>query len=254
MIEFHLPSLDELRTAFAELARKVDPIARCVSALTSSQFIHPDGRTDNLGLTKISLDQAALLSHLCLQCPLALSIEVGFGMGSSAAVILGTRTFLKQPFEHLIFDPYGLVEGRGEVVQSYLQEQFGDNFRRIKKPSEIGLGQLLAERGPGCAGLIYIDGGHRFENVMVDFALADRLCCERGYIMFDDAWFPAIETVINYVMSNRPDYAIAHLPVLNASVIWKTGPDRRRWDAFKPFAVPDRCDWEPVKLPRRSPH
>src|SRR5215468_8931527 len=119
MTAFDLPSVPELRNSFAHLSRQVESISRCESALASGLFTHPDGRTDELGITKISLEQAALLSHLCIQCPLALSVEVGFGMGSSAAVILGTRTFLKKPFEHLIFDPYGLLEGRGQVVQSY---------------------------------------------------------------------------------------------------------------------------------------
>ncbi len=245
MTKLRLPSQGQLRTAFIELSQRVEPIRRCVSALETGQFVHPDGRVDDLRLEKISLEQAALISYLCSQCPVSLSVEIGFGMGSSAAAILGTRTFLKQRFEHLIFDPYGLPESRGCVVQSYLQMQFGDRFRRIKKPSEIGLGQLIDERGPGSAGLVYIDGGHHFENVMTDFVLGDKLCCEGGYIMFDDALFPAIETVINYVRTNRTDYAVAHLPVPNASVLRKIAPDRREWSAFKPFRVPNRSDWNP---------
>jgi hypothetical protein len=245
MTELHLPAQDHLLTALIELSQKVEPIRRCVSALETGQFVHPDGRVDELGVIKIYLEQAALISYLCSQCPLSLSVEVGFGMGSSATVILGTRTFLKHHFEHLIFDPYGLDEGRGCVVQSYLKAQFGNQFQRIEKPSEIGLGQLLDQRGPGSAGLIHIDGGHRFENVMVDFILGDKLCAAGGYIVLDDAWFPAIETVINYVRTNRPDYAVAHLPVSNTSVLKKIAPDRREWSAFKPFQVPNRSDWDP---------
>jgi hypothetical protein len=245
MTKLELPSQNQLRTGFIELSKKVEPIRRCVAALKTGRFVHPDGRVDDLGLERISLEQAALISHLCGQCPLSLSVEVGFGMGSSAAAILGTRTFLKQRFEHLIFDPYGLPSGRGCVVQSYLEQQFRDDFRRINKPSEVGLGQVLDERGPGSAGFIYIDGGHHFENVMTDFVLGDRLCAEGGYIVLDDALFPAIETVINYVRTNRPDYAVAHLPVPNASVLKKIAPDHREWSAFKPFQVPNRSDWDP---------
>ena len=78
---------------------------------------------------------------------------------------------------------------------------------------------------------------------MTDFVLADKLCSEGGYIVLDDAWFPAIETVINYVKVNRPDYAVAHLAVPNCSVLKKLGPDTRAWDAFKPFDVPQRENW-----------
>jgi hypothetical protein len=250
MNALNIPSENELLTSFQALARQVEPIARCVSALQSGQFVHPDGRKDDLGDVRFGLAKAALISHLSGLCPTPLSIEIGFGMGSSAAIILGTRRFINRPFEHLIFDPYGLPNGRGTVVQAYLKAQYGDEFKRIAKPSEIGLGQLLDERGRSKAGLIFIDGGHRYEDVMIDFVLSDKLCCEGGYIIFDDAWFPAIETVIAYIKNNREDYLLAHLPVPNASVIKKIAPDRRNWCSFKPFRVPERHDWEPVVAPK----
>jgi hypothetical protein len=81
---------------------------------------------------------------------------------------------------------------------------------------------------------------------MTDFVFADLLCCEGGYIVLDDAMFPAIETVINYIKANRPDYDLVHLPVINCSVAQKVSRDRRNWDAFTPFAVPDRHDWTPA--------
>jgi len=137
MAELELPRQEALTSAFLDLSRKVEPIRRCVSALRTGRFEHPDGRIDDLGPTRISIEQAALISCLCRQCCRPLSVEVGFGMGSSATVILGTRSFLNQGFEHLIFDPYSVMEGTGDVVQSYLVTEFGDRFRRINKPSEI---------------------------------------------------------------------------------------------------------------------
>jgi hypothetical protein len=180
-----------------------------------------------------------------MQCLTPLSVETGFGMGSSAAIILGTRRSEGKPFEHFIFDPWGLPDGRGNVVQSYLRARFGKDFQRIMKRSEYGLAELLDTRGTGTAGLVFIDGGHLFENVMSDFILADQLCCVGGYIVLDDALFPAIETVVNYVKSNRPDYAVAHLPVPYCSVLKKISTDAREWCSFKPFPVPQRSDWTP---------
>ena len=80
---------------------------------------------------------------------------------------------------------------------------------------------------------------------MTDFVLADQLCGMGGYIVLDDSLFPAIETVVNYVKANRPDYAVAHLPVPNCSVLRKVRRDQRPWDAFKPFDVPQRENWTP---------
>ena len=242
--EMKLPSgkiLEKLRA----LADKEEAVALCLAALETGTFRHPDGRADELGIVRLTMQQAGLLAYLAAECPKQMSIEVGFGMGSSAAVILGARRLSGSPFVHLIFDPFGLSSGQGNVVQSYLSARFPKGFRRIKKRSEIGLGQLLDRQGPGSAGLIFIDGGHRFENVMTDFVLADQLCCVGGHVVLDDALFPAIETVVRYVERNRPDYQVAHLAVDNCSVLKKVGKDKRDWDDFKPFEVPQREDWTP---------
>jgi uncharacterized protein YjbI with pentapeptide repeats len=243
-----LPSEEALVQELDQLAVQVDSIRRYLAAFKAGYFTHPDGRTDALQEVALDPRQAALVAYLAGRCPSSLSVEVGFGMGSSAAVILGARRFSGDPFEHVIFDPYGLPGGRGYVVQSYLEAEFGAQFRRVEERSEVGLARLVGERGEGSVGLVFIDGAHHFENVMVDFALADLLCCRGGYIVFDDACFAAIETVVNYVKRNRPDYAVAHLPVAGTSVIQKVSPDARAWYAFTPFEVPARSDWN-VKAP-----
>lgn len=107
------------------------------------------------------------------------------------------------------------------------------------------MARLLEERAEGCAGLIFIDGAHHFETVMAAFVLADLLCCTEGCIVFEDVWFPAIETVINYAKSNRPGYGIFYRPVSKTSVLRKLHPDRREWYTFTPFGVPARRDWTP---------
>lgn len=240
-----LPSEHELIAEVKALAPKEEAIALTLEALAKGTFRHPDGRTDDLQTVRLQPGQVGLLAHLARACPKPLSIEIGFGMGSSASVILGARRLAGKPFAHLIFDPFGLPSGRGKIVQSYLQARFPKAFRRIMKRSEIGLGGLVAKVGRSAAGLIFVDGGHRFENAMTDFVLADLLCCPGGTIVYDDARYPAIETVINYVISNRPDYAVAHLVVANTTVLKKIGPDERGWDSFKPFEVPQRKDWTP---------
>jgi hypothetical protein len=238
-----LPTQDQLVQEFRARAAGVDTLSRCLAALETGTFTHPDGRSDELGDVRLHLSEVALLSHFCMDCPTPLSLEVGFGMGSSATAILGTLALRGKRFEHLIFDPGGLGDGRGLIVADYLEHEFRKQFQWLRQPSEIGLAKVLAERGKRCAGLIFIDGSHRFENVMTDFTLADRLCCKGGHIVFDDAWFPAVETVVNYITANRPDYVVAHLPVENCSVAQKVSRDRRKWDSFTPFPVPDRHDW-----------
>jgi hypothetical protein len=235
--------LDKLETEFRARAEGIDSLSRCVAAVDPGIFTHPDGRTEELGRVRLRVSQVSLLSHLCWHCPTPLSLEVGFGMGTSVTAILGTLTLRGKPYEHMIFDPFGLSDGRGLIVADYLKKEFGCQFQWVRQPSEIGLGKLLDERGKECAGLIFIDGGHLFENVMTDFAFADKLCCQGGHIVFHDALFPAVETVLNYIAANRSDYEVSHVLAKNCAVAHKISSDRREWCAFTPFPVPNRSNW-----------
>lgn len=163
-----LPTRDHLVQEFRARAAGVDALSRCLAAIETGTFTHPDGRSDELGPVRLDVSRVALLSHLCMGCPTPLSLEVGFGMGSSATAILGTLALRGRRFEHLIFDPKGLSGGKGLVVADYLEREFRKRFQWLRQPSEIGLAKVLADRGDRCAGLIFIDGAHKFENVMTD--------------------------------------------------------------------------------------
>jgi len=238
-----LPAQDDLIADLRALASRSDAISRYLAAVEAGCFTHPDGRKDPWENVTLRLEQAALLSYLSRLCPTPISAETGFGMGSSASVILGTRRLQESAFTHFAFDPFGLPDDRGKIVGAYLEEEFPGCFQRLESRSQVGLAKLIETHGEGVAGLIYIDADHRFEGVMADFALADLLCCPGGYIVLDDAPFPPIETVVNYIVRNRPDYAVAHRVTRNASVLCKRGPDERDWCAFTPFDVPNRHNW-----------
>lgn len=113
-----LPPERHLVAQLKALAAKEEAIALTLDALQSGTFRHPDGRTDDLRNVRLTLGEVGLLSYLARTCPKPLSIEIGFGMGSSASVILGTRRLARQPFAHLIFDPFWLPDERGKIVQS----------------------------------------------------------------------------------------------------------------------------------------
>ena len=92
-------------------------------------------------------------------------------------------------------------------------------------------------------GLVLIDGDHHFDGVFADFYAADKLLTVGGFMVLDDARAPAIETVINFVRSNRVDYEVS-LQIENTAVLRKTNVDKRSWDHFVPFDVPQRNHWD----------
>jgi hypothetical protein len=242
-----LPSEEDLLAALRQMASQSEAVALALAAVETGVFVHPDGRLDALEDVSLLPAQLGLLIHLLGDCNKELSLEIGFGMGSSATVVLGARRFFGRPFEHIIFDHAGLPSGRGEIVADYLREQFGAGFVRNWTTSQVGLAKLLDERGPRVAGLVFIDGYHTFEAVMTDFYFADQLCSVGGYIVFDDAAYPAIETVVEYIAANRSNYAIARFPVENTVVLKKFENAELAWGQFRPFTVPQRLDWTPVE-------
>lgn len=239
-----IPPLEVLAAELLALAARSDAAARCLAASRSRVFVDPDGQEDQLNMVGVSPSGLALIAYLSRRNPTNLSIDIGFGMGGSVGMALAAQKDLTRPFTHLSFDPCGLGQS-GVVVQRYLESAFPNEFRRIWKLSQIGLAQLLEERGRGCAGYFFVDGGHTFEQVMVDFSLSDQLCCVGGHIVFDDSYFPAIEAVVEYIRANRPDYAVWEDIVPGVSVVRKISDHTPSWDSFEPFRVPDRRNWTP---------
>lgn len=242
--EVVLPSEESMRDDLLSLGRSVDAVARYLAATASNFFVHPDGRREALEDIVIPPAQAAVLAHLCTRCSTRLSIEIGFGMGSSACVILGARRHLGKLFDHVVIDPYGLSGAtRGVIVEAYLKQAFEGRYHRIWRPSVIGMGQIVEKYGREISDFIHIDGDHHFEYVVADFLMADMLCRVGGYITFDDCMKPALESALNYIAANRPDYSIVRLPAADLAVLQKLDADRRPWYAFQPFPVAQRRDW-----------
>jgi predicted O-methyltransferase YrrM len=88
--------------------------------------------------------------------------------------------------------------------------------------------------------LVIIDGGHRFDDVFVDFHFVRRLIAPGGSVFFDDATWPAVRTVVSWIETNLPDQW-RRLPIPTgvsiAAFEAQRVPDRRNWDHFIPFAV-----------------
>ena len=50
---------------------------------------------------------------------------------------------------------------------------------------------------------IYFDGNHRFDDVIMDFYLADEITRPGGHIVLDDMWMNSIRTAVSFIINNR---------------------------------------------------
>jgi predicted O-methyltransferase YrrM len=77
--------------------------------------------------------------------------------------------------------------------------------------------------------LIFIDGNHRFDDVLVDFTLSAEICPLGGYIVLDDVRLPSIRRVESFILNNRADFSKISTPLRGIVAFQRTGDDAREW-------------------------
>ena len=191
-----------------------------------------DGMRHNLkGVTQVSVKQAVHMFELHRTARPALSVEVGLAYGFSTLAFLaaarehGGRHVAIDPFEETAWHGVGICHARAIAEDGV--------FEHMAALSSSALPQLAADGSR--AGLIYIDGDHRFDGVLVDATLSDLLLEEGGLLLFDDTWMPSVQKVLRFIERNRPDYRRQTCPVRNLAVLQKVASDERDWQHFVNF-------------------
>jgi predicted O-methyltransferase YrrM len=162
-------------------------------------------------------------------------LEIGLGWGFSAAGIQRLGCVRR----HVIIevDVGSPRASQGERnVRSAASDQ--ESLELCWGDSHVVLPRLCAREER--FDLVFIDGGHRYDDVFVDFHFARRLVAPGGNVVFDDTWLPSIRTVVSWVETNLSDQW-QRLPAPQslslAAFEARAEPDRRRWDHFAPFGV-----------------
>jgi predicted O-methyltransferase YrrM len=132
------------------------------------------------------------------------TLEIGFGFGLSALHICSALVG-RQSARHLALDP----------AQDWLFHDAGlmnieksgiDFFELVPRPSEFALPDLAEER-PNSFDLIFVDGMHTMDHVLMDIFFASKLVRVGGYIVLDDCNLPSIAKAVSYT-SKYPAYRI----------------------------------------------
>lgn len=125
------------------------------------------------------------------------TLEVGCGHGISSLFIcdaLKERTVK----EHYIIDPNQNTHYNGIGINNL--NKVGVSFYTfISEKSEYALPEL-AKIYQATFDLIFIDGFHSFDQVLLDFYYANLLIRVGGYIVFDDCSFYSISKALTYIL------------------------------------------------------
>jgi predicted O-methyltransferase YrrM len=163
-------------------------------------------------LRAVTKEQMLWLTEVAKNVPLKEALDLGFGCGFSAVAMMrgGCRVTC-------VNNEAPNVPRRIEAEQRY-QRMCGQAPAMITAPTDRALPRLRDEGRK--FGLIFVDAGHRVDDVFIDVHYAKDLCVPDGILALDDTYYAAIRVVANWVMTN-----LRHLwkpyQVLGNTISWQ---------------------------------
>ena len=190
--------------------------------------------------TRVSVEEGLTLHALCVEGGATTLLEVGLAYGFSTVFLLaalekaggGTLASI-DPYQ--ASDWHGIGAGNARRLVSGSPVLAPGSFSWVEDRSERALVDL--ERAGRRHDLTFIDGYHRFDDVLVDFTLAARVCSPGGLIVLHDRWLDSVEAVVSFVRHNRGDFAEVPTACENLGVFRRTGEDLRDWSHFVDFPL-----------------
>lgn len=182
-------------------------------------------------LARISMEQGAAINQIMRRFSVVDSLEIGFCYGFSTIWILDALQG-KQNAHHIAIDPFERTHWHGVGLSQAKRLEFGEGFEWVEDYSIHVLSDFIREKRK--FDFVFIDGNHRFDDVIVDFYLADQVIDAGGIIALDDMWMPSIQKAVAFILGNRA-YRILPQPIRNMAVLIKQQSDDRNWDHFIRF-------------------
>lgn len=189
------------------------------------QIVIPEDRRK----TSLTREQAAFLFEFLNGRGITRTLETGFAYGCSTVHIMKATGA-----PHIAIDPY--EEGYENLgLANVTRLGLHANFEHVRLPSHVALPRLL-ERGIGID-FALIDGGHKFDEIFVDWYYIGLLLNRGGFVMFDDAWLEATRMVADFLRLNRKDFRPVDGTPANLLLFEKVDRDRSEWTDFQPFGL-----------------
>jgi predicted O-methyltransferase YrrM len=131
------------------------------------------------------------------------TMEIGLRMGGSCLAFAQTHKDLGFPprRQHVAIDPYqnnSFNDGSG--LRAIERAGLSGYVEFLEMQSCSALPQLL--RDGRSFEIIYLDGSHNFEDVLLDLYFATKLLTKGGIVLFDDSAHPHVHKVVRFAGRN----------------------------------------------------
>jgi hypothetical protein len=190
--------------------------------------------------TRISVSEGMFLYQACIDGAVEATLEIGLGYGFSTSFLLAALD-RNAGGRHVAVDPYQATDWHGVGVTTVGELVAGaralspDSFVWVEARSEAALVGL--ERAGRHFGLVFVDGYHRFDDVLVDFTLAARMVPAAGMVVLHDTRLASVRAVASWIRHDRPDFVPVPTGCRNLFAVRRVGGDERGWKHFEPFPM-----------------
>lgn len=136
--------------------------------------------------------------HSCVKI-----LEIGMADGMSSISILkalGDKGSLTS------IDPYQSTYWNNNGLKNIKKLNLQNNHIFIEKFDYVALPELLSKGEK--YDLIFVDGSHIFDHVILNNFYADLLLNVNGYLINDDMWMPAVKKAYSYIENNYKNYEV----------------------------------------------
>jgi predicted O-methyltransferase YrrM len=126
-------------------------------------------------------------------------VEIGLAYGSSALAIGEALAGAPRP-RQVIIDPFQTSAFADVGIGLLHTAGLDDIVHLIRQPSSVALPQLIADGLTADAA--FVDGSHRFHEVVVDLYFLRKIVRPGGAVIMDDYWWPSVHAAARYFETN----------------------------------------------------
>lgn len=161
-----------------------------------------NGNAVDIYPVSIKPEEGALLYQLVRDHKVQRSLETGMALGV-ASLHICQALLENDGIEHVSIDPWQEQWFKNIGVLNLKRANLDKRQRTLYCPSHEGLAALIREGNR--FDFAFIDGNHRFEYVLTDFFLADKILSDGAIVVFHDTWLPSIRKAASFILRNLSD-------------------------------------------------
>ncbi|OPZ84657.1 MAG: O-methyltransferase [bacterium ADurb.Bin429] len=175
---------------------------------SSRKVYDASGEAVSVFPTSIPCEEGMALYQLVKTAKPDTTLEIGMAYGVSTLFICQA---LRENGHgrHIVIDPYQTTPNGWKSIGLLNLERAG--MRELvtfhEDSSHAALPRVLAEGTR--VQMAFIDGSHRFADVLLDLYFTDKLLDVGGCMVFDDLWFVPVRKALAFALRNMP-YRLAH--------------------------------------------